>query len=159
EPSADTPEAVQQQRLELSELIREREYAGLLEIGAGVYQPRQPDPAARTEPLPDALVLRYQSNSPLSGEFPHRVEEAGNDAIQRRRYEDANLSYQQAKTLRQSVPLVSKGLSKRNTATGAIEDGRDDNPIVSFLLPYGLLFLMFMMIFLGATPLMQGVVE
>src|SRR5262249_55882729 len=85
EPSADTPEAVQQQRLELSELIREREYAGLLEIGAGVYQPRQPDPAARTEPLPDALVLRYQSNSPLSGEFPHWVEEAVNDAIQRRR--------------------------------------------------------------------------
>ena len=35
----------------------------------------------------------------------------------------------------------------------------DQNPVIALLLPGGLVVLMFMMVLVGATPLMQGVVE
>ena len=57
------------------------------------------------------------------------------------------------------VPLVSKGLTTRDAATGELREGEDQNPIVAFLLPGGMLVLMFMLILLGAAPLLQGVIE
>jgi ABC-2 type transport system permease protein len=59
----------------------------------------------------------------------------------------------------QPVTLVSKGLSEKDAQTGDIQEGEDENPIVSLLVPAGLMLLMFMLIFVGGTPALQGVVE
>src|SRR5207248_1972514 len=52
-----------------------------------------------------------------------------------------------------------KGLTRRDAATGQIVEARDENMVASILVPGGLLMLMFMLILIGSTPLMQGVVE
>jgi len=59
----------------------------------------------------------------------------------------------------QPVPLLTKGLTSRDPRTGAIEEAPDQSPIVATLLPGGLVVLMFMMVLLGAAPLLQGVIE
>ncbi len=63
------------------------------------------------------------------------------------------------KTFGAHMPLVTKGLTRRNTASGRFDEARDENAIASMLVPGGLLMLMFMLILIGSTPLMQGVVE
>jgi ABC-2 type transport system permease protein len=82
-----------------------------------------------------------------------------NGAIYTHRFAQAGLPPQKALTLLQPVPLLAKGLSKRNPVTGAIEDPPTESQVVHFLLPISLVGLMFMLIMVGATPLMQGVVE
>jgi ABC-2 type transport system permease protein len=59
----------------------------------------------------------------------------------------------------QPVPVLTKGLAKRNPETGELQDAADENPFLSIGVPGGLMLLMFMLILLGATPLLQGVVE
>src|SRR5438477_52909 len=49
--------------------------------------------------------------------------------------------------------------SSRDPSTGAIVDYKGKERAAEFLVPFALLMLMFMVIFMGATPLMQGVVE
>ncbi len=179
QPSADTPEAINQQRYELSERVRRSELFGFLEIGAEVFHPgRGPSVATAanaTVPVdPEALqaliessgagpgsgrAVRYQSNSPTYDAFPRWAERVLNEEIQKRRCADAGLPREKLQDLLQRVPLQPKGLSKRNAATGVIEDAADENRLVSFLAPTGLMMLMFMMVLVGATPLMQGVVE
>lgn len=59
----------------------------------------------------------------------------------------------------QFVPLRFKGLSRRDPATGAITETSETSQLALYLLPAGFAGLMFMVIMLGATPLMQGVIE
>jgi len=57
------------------------------------------------------------------------------------------------------VPLVAKGLSKRDARTGVIEDAATESQIARFIAPVALIVVMFMMIMVGATPLVGGVLE
>ena len=57
------------------------------------------------------------------------------------------------------VPVESKGLARLDPKTGEIEDASEQSKVASFLVPFVLLMLMFMVVLMGATPLMQGVVE
>jgi ABC-2 type transport system permease protein len=159
-PSADTPNAVRGQRFELSEQVRRREYFGFLEIGPDVLHPTDPGPAADAAgPIADRAAVRYQSHRATYHDFPRWAEKAVNEAIRDRRGAEAGLGREQLRALQRPVSLVPKGLATRHPATGAIDDGRDVNVLASMLLPTGLAMMMFLMIFVGATPLMQGVVE
>src|SRR5205085_7000706 len=57
------------------------------------------------------------------------------------------------------VSLKSKGLTTRDPETGKPREPSDQSQIASLLVPAGLMMLMFMVVLMGATPLMQGVVE
>jgi ABC-2 type transport system permease protein len=52
-----------------------------------------------------------------------------------------------------------KGLTEKDQDTGAVQEAKDENPVVSILAPAALMILMFMLILVGGTPAMQGVVE
>jgi ABC-2 type transport system permease protein len=173
-PSADRPEDVAQQRFELSEKVRKGTLFAFVEIGSRVLEPPASAPAvvpsARTRDADnpfsmtpsttdDRLAVRYQSNSPTYDAFRNFAGPVINLAIREARYTAAGLPADKVRAASQPVPVMNKGLTRRNSATGQLEEGRDENQIVSLLVPGGLLFLMFMLILLGATPLMQGVVE
>jgi ABC-2 type transport system permease protein len=175
-PSADRPEEITRQRFELSERVRKGSLFGFVEIGARVLEqpasapppsvvhttrPRKSDdlftvPSGTVE---DPLAIRYQSNSPTYEGFRNFAAPVINLAIREARYAAQGLPADKVRAASQPVPLVNKGLTRRNVQTGQLEEGRDENPIVSLLVPGGLLMLMFLLILLGATPLMQGVVE
>jgi ABC-2 type transport system permease protein len=162
EPSADTPEATDQQRYELSERVYHNEFFAFLEIGPDVFSftPSLPGGAALDprKTLSDRGVLRYQSNNPTYADFYRWAERVVNKEVHRRRCLRSGVPPDEIDPLLQPVPVLSKGLSKR-TAQGKIEDPPTESQIAHFLMPVGLIMLMFLLIMVGATPLMQGVVE
>lgn len=174
-PSAETPEAIAQQRFDLSERVRQGTLFGFLEIGGRVFEaPVAPAASGGSGPhssttddedamsLPtrdDRTEIRYQSSSPNYDAFRNWAGPIINKIVRDARYAAAGLPADKVRAAVQRVPLANKGLTQRNPSTGQFDEARDENPIVSFLAPGGLLMLMFMLILLGSTPLMQGVVE
>src|SRR5262249_49146910 len=82
------------------------------------------------------------------------------EAVLRHRAERHQVSEAARQDLQSPVPpVLAKGLSVRNPVTGAVEDASKGSEIAPFAVPFVLLFLMFMVIMMGATPSMQGFVE
>jgi ABC-2 type transport system permease protein len=164
---------IKTQRFELSERVRNKDIFGFLEVGNDVMRPL-PDGHVgpilggrrsreafleRNKSLPDGNVLRYQSNSPTYDEFFRWAEQVMNQGIWEERCQKAGITTQQLAGIVQSVPLVVKSLATRNKVTGEIEEGKDENEAASILIPGGLMALMFLLILIGSTPLMNGIIE
>ena len=79
--------------------------------------------------------------------------------MQRHRFAEAGYDASKVRALQQPVPLKVKGLTRENKQTGQIEDAADEQRMANFFLPAILIALMFMVIMVGATPAMQGIVE
>jgi ABC-2 type transport system permease protein len=154
------------QRFQLSERVRNQELYGFLEILPEIYDvpkslPADPVEAAKKLAQEPASV-RYQSNHPLDDLFPKWAEKYVNDEVLRRRLDRASIppgTVEAVKGILSPVRLDSKDLTRRDPNTGDIVDAPDESKFVSIMAPFGLLMLMFMVIMVGATPLMQGVVE
>ncbi len=162
EPSAPEPGAVDEQRLALSDRAQKGELFGFLDIGAGALQVgRAPSPDEGREGSPRAPAsVRYQSNHPTFTDFSDMASRVVTGEVQKRRAKELagrELSRHQLAWLTSPVPLESKGLTKRG-AEGKAEDV-EQNRLAAFAVPFVLLMLMFMVIMMAATPLMQGVVE
>jgi ABC-2 type transport system permease protein len=176
-PSEPTPEAMLQQRFEVSERIRRGEIRGLLEIGANVAKPNVPaDPKAAQKaakavaskgPLSiglgqlytdDAGLIRFQSDNALSLEFPTFAQREIFRAVFLERTTAAQVSAEKVLAAAAPVPLIQRELATRS-ATGQIVDGAEISFLVKFMVPLGIVMLMFMMVMVGAPPLMSGVIE
>ncbi len=154
-PSADTEQAKKEQRADLSELVRQGKYFGFLDVGADVLKPAPP----KTED--ERYVLRYHSNRPTSQEFPRLIKAGVADQVPALRFQQANLSVPLAtvREILEPVPLDAKGLLRRKPGTNEIEEATQGSFIAPIIVPIGLMMLMFMVVMMSATPLMQGVVE
>jgi ABC-2 type transport system permease protein len=159
--AGNDPDAVNRQRYELSERVRRGELFGFLEIGASVYDAQLAGAAAQgaNQPPSDANTIRYQSNSPTYDDFRDFARPILEHAIQEARFQRAGLNSNDVRSVLQPVPIVVKGLSTLDPQTGAVAEAKDENPVVSILAPAALMILMFMLILVGGTPAMQGVVE
>jgi ABC-2 type transport system permease protein len=144
------------QREQLSERVRKGELTGFLEVGPHVAEPAPP---AAGDPADEARALRYQTNRPTVIDFPRLAEQVVSAAVAAQRAGQAGVPLAKAQEVLRPVPLVSKGLSVRNPATGKLEDGGDQGRFAPLIVPGALMILMFMVVVMGATPLMQGVVE
>ena len=153
-PSADTPEAISEQRLELSERVRKGELFGFLEIGPDVLTA-----APEKKKEEERASVRYQSNRPTFEDFARLAEQAVTAAVRQERARRLGKPLKEIEGVMLPVPLQSKGLTSRDAATGTIEDASEQSRIAPFLVPFVLLMMMFMTVMMGATPLMQGVVE
>jgi ABC-2 type transport system permease protein len=153
--SANTPEAIAQQRLELSERVRKGDLFGFLDIGAEVLEPGQ------GETRKQEIVVRYQSNRPTNMEFPRLIEGPLLVAIQDARMDEAHLNAprEMVHRIMRPVSVDAMGLTNRNPVSGAIEDASLQSRIAPVAVPIGFMMLMFMVVMMTATPLMQGVVE
>jgi ABC-type Na+ efflux pump permease subunit len=170
-----------QQRYELSNMVREQKIFGFLDIGAKVLEmvdvptealnqmetagnsaddEQQARRGARVASgLADDLIVRYYSNSPTYFDFLAEANKFLNKAIIQLRAKQAKLDNQMVSKIIITTNLANKELARINRLTGEIEDGKDVNFGVSFGVPFGIIMIMFMVIMVGATPLMQGVVE
>jgi ABC-2 type transport system permease protein len=141
-------------RVELSEQVRKGKLAGFLEIGRDVLRPSVSDQAG------EEGKLRYQSNRPMSRSFLELIDPVIKKFIQDERARAAGLTSTQREKVFQPLPGTQRlGLSKRNPATGQVETATEESLIASFAVPVTLMMLMFMVVLVSATPLMQGVVE
>jgi ABC-2 type transport system permease protein len=159
------PEAAKLLRLEQSDRVRRGELAGIIEIGPDVDElaPPEADLGEFRGPGPeltfeDRISVRFQAHSHTSHEFNAWLRHSVNDAVQVRRFGDKQAAAKAREQMRQ-VPVLARGLSARDPRTDEIDDGAETNRVASFLAPVLLVMLMFMMIFVGASPLMQSVLE
>ncbi|HMP03840.1 MAG TPA: ABC transporter permease [Gemmatales bacterium] len=176
-PSPPTPEAILEQRFEVSERIRKGEVRGLLEIGADVATPNVPsDPkvaqkaakavtarglmAANLSALfpNDAGVVRFQSDNALSMEFPNWARAEIGRSVFLERTTASQVPPEKVLAAAVPVPLIQRELARRD-ASGALVDGDEISIFVKFMVPFGIVMLMFMMVMVGAPPLMSGVIE
>src|SRR5262249_51215772 len=104
-------------RLELSERVRKRDLAGFLEIG------------------PDPGQIRFQSNRPTRQEFPQMLEPVLAERVQEQRSQQAGMPYAKVKEVVKPVRIESKGLTRRDPATGEIVDATDIDRIAPVMVP------------------------
>lgn len=155
--SADTPEAIHQQRLALSDAVRDERYWGFVEIGPDVLLSIAATPAdgeARPR-ADDRRSLRYQTNHTTSEEFPQWAQTQLLLAVA------ACQSGIPAEKLSRSQGLLLKraGLSQLDPKSGQIVDPPMIHLLARFIVPAALVGLMFLLIMLSSTPAMHGVVE
>jgi ABC-2 type transport system permease protein len=181
EKEAPQPDVLRQ-RYELAERVRRGEVFGYLDIGSRVFEaPKAGDKVVmaayaaemaanysdnRAErnkkaaaKLPEEMTVRYYSNSPTYNDFHVWTGEVTKVIVQAQRAVDQKIDPTKLVSIMLPVPLTNRELPRVNRYTGEIEDGKDVNFLISFFVPFGIVILMFMVIMVGATPLMQGVVE
>jgi ABC-2 type transport system permease protein len=153
--SASTPEAIAKQRFELSERVRKGELFGFLDIAAEVLALPQAGAGEQKQ------LIRYQSNRPTNRDFARLIEKPLLAAIQDVRIDEAHLAgeRQTIHAIARSASVDSLGLARLNPISRAIEDASMQDLIAPVAVPIGCMLLMFMVIMMTATPLMQGVVE
>lgn len=133
--------------LKLSDRVRNKEISGFIEIDAGVV-----NSAA------DAKV-NYHSQTSVDNAFRRFASEVVNQTIQRIRSEKEGIDQAVIQRVVQSVEVNDMSLVERDVETGGISTPQDSNPVVDIILPMGLMMLIFMAVMVGATPLMQAVME
>jgi ABC-2 type transport system permease protein len=171
EPSADDPAAVEEQRLELSNRVLNGEYFGFIEIGPGIAQLWEISQLFNPKSPPrDRAYLRYQTNHPTYQAFRAWADLYVQLSIRDKLIENLQRYLPFLKLggpgggdidLSKFRPLTLEtfGLSKRDPKTGAIKDPEMVQQIASLLVPAGFVGLMLMVVMLGSTPAMQGIVE
>ncbi|HWG41465.1 MAG TPA: ABC transporter permease [Gemmataceae bacterium] len=148
-------EAIDEQRVDLSDRVATGELFGFLDIGPDVLEASSAADARK-----ESHSIRYQSNRPTNESFPRLMRDKLIAKVQDLRFDAAQVKTPREKVRRimQPVPVESKGLTRRDHE-GKPKDANDQIRLAPVAVPMGLMMLMFMIIMMSATPLMQGVVE
>lgn len=131
----------------LSERVRKKEIYGFLDIGRGVVESH------------GKAGVSYHSLNPVDNSFQVWAGLKLNQEIQRIRGMREGLDAEAVHRIVQTVRIEEKGLVARNEATGEISEPEDANVMAHIFVPMGLMMLVFMSVMVGATPLMQAVME
>jgi ABC-2 type transport system permease protein len=156
-PSAPAAEAIAAQRYELSQRVARDELEGIVEIGPKVFEVRG-NPFQQKDKVDDASAIRFQAKKPTRRDFTAWAEQTLNADIRMRRLRDRGIDPASVAAAQEPVPLKYHALTKL-TPAGTYEDAQEGAQLANFFLPAVLIALMFMVIMVGATPAMQGVVE
>ena len=138
-----------QVRFELSERIRRRQLDAFVEIPAQIMA--MPSPGAH------ATVRFHAENAPLSKEKGW-LQRVLNDAVRTHRLEEAGLDPELVGRASTPVGVEPLGLLERSEG-GQIEQAQQASVALTIFLPFGMMMLMFMVIFMGAQPMLETVLE
>ncbi len=146
EPETDDPDEI---RLALSERVRAEELFAFAIIPATVIEPD-----AHGE-LP---LIDDHSNRPTYRDLRRWLTGAVNDEIQQQRFELAGLDPALVKKATIPVRIEDRGLVERDEL-GNITAAEKTNEAATFGVPVGMMMLMFMIVMVGASPLVNTVME
>ena len=137
-------------RLALSNQIRNDDIEAFVEIPADVMSDDEVT-------LADAKVGFHSQNAILSEE---RKWIAGtiNDIVRMRRFAELNVSPEDVRRATIPVDVAPLGLFKEVTE-GTIRGAGEDRKLASIFMPFGIMMLMFMVIFMSAQPMLESVLE
>lgn len=139
-------------RLALSEQVRKGQLLAFVEIGPNVYQTAA---AVNDEQMP----VRYYSNRPTVMTFVAWMQGVLNERVQEKRLRDAGIDRAKVTELTRPVQLSSRGLITLDKGTGKAQAGKAEDRVLAFVIPAMMVALMFMMVMIGTSPLLQSVVE
>lgn len=147
QPSSNDPEKV---ALELSERVRKKEIFAFLIIGPNVV-----DPDAQS----GTATMEYHSNSPTYDDLQKWLMVPTNSRIQELRFQTINIDREVVQKATRRIPVDNLGLVSVDAATGQIKKAEKTNQLANIFIPMSMMMLMFMVVMIGASPLMQSVLE
>ncbi len=137
-------------RFDLSEQVRRRQIDAFVEIPPGIE--KMPSGAEK-----GLKVEFYAENAAVSDEKGWFQWQIG-DMVRKLRLEESKIDPQLVAKASAPVEVDAMGLVERSK-TGQFSKPRESNLEESIFLPFGMMMLMFMVIFLGAQPMLESVLE
>ena len=138
------------QQLSLSKRVKSAELYAYIEIGPGFIHGNGEESGA---------YLRYYSehsfNDPFRGWFSNTL----NKKAQLVRAAELNLDDEQTRHLTKWIGIEGMGLASVDKKTGEQQEAEKTNEAQSFLVPYVMMILMFMLVMMGAIPQLTAVME
>ena len=147
ESDATHPET---QRLALSERVRAKSLHAFLEIGSDLIQATGPDR--------DSQIRYYARNGALD-DLRRWIATPINDELRRRRLAIAGVDLTRVPNLFDWVAIESMGLVTVDEHTGSVIKAERRGEAEAVLLPMVTQILLFMLLMMGATPLIQTIME
>jgi len=140
---------MQRLSLQLSDRIRKGELMAFVLIGPNVID---------TGKNPSQATLNYYSNTPTYDDARQWITGIVNEQVQQLRLVGAAFDPKVVRQLTQRVPVGNLGLVKMDAA-GNIISAVETNQVATFLVPFAMMFLMFMVIMATTTPLLNSTLE
>jgi ABC-2 type transport system permease protein len=140
---------VSQVSLDLSNRVRKSELMSFVIIDANALQGGAD---------PSASPINYHSNSPTADDVRQWTAGVLNERIQQLRLQAANLDPRIVRELTQRVAVGNLNLVEAD-ASGNVSKAKQTNMAAGFLVPFAMMFLMFMIIMSSAAPLMNSILE
>ncbi len=147
EPDLQDPEA---QQLALSARVESQELHAFIEIGPDILHPAGEGKEA---------YLKYYSQHSFNDQIRYWFQNVVNNKLRELRAAELNLEEAQAQELLWWINVEGMGLVTVDKKTGEQQEAEKTNELQSFLVPYVLLLLMFMLVMMSAIPQLTSVME
>jgi len=147
EPDKTDPQA---QRLELSDRIRSGELHAFLEIGPNVLYPKEEQSTFR---------IKYHAKNAAMDSVRNWLNNTINPYLRKVRLMDSGVDESKADQIMAWIQVEAMGLLSVDEETGEIQEARRTSEEEAIFVPVIVFFLMFMMIMMGAMPLLQSTME
>jgi len=147
EPNTTDPKT---QQLELSNQIRNGKLYAFVEIGKGILHPRDDPSASR---------ITYHAENAALDDLRRWIARPINNHLRRLRLAEANIDESTVKDLFHWMPVESMGLVSVDEETGKVKEAQHSSEAEAILIPLIMMMLMFMMIMMGASPLLNAVMD
>lgn len=145
-----------EQRLKLSQRIRDDDLYAFVEIPAGVLNPepvRMDDPDSMK--LPEAT---YYSQDAALSDAKRWLQTTLNQLLKVRRLTEAGIAPDVIIELERRVDVAAGGLFTRDDSGAIVAETKPDE-LTSMFLPMGIMMLMFMIVMMSAQPMLESVLE
>jgi len=139
-----------QQKLELSDKVRSKELHAFIEIGPDIIHPGE-------DPVKSGI--KYFSENSALDVVRDWFSGSINNHIRQLRVKELNIDDKSVDDLFNWINLEGLGLISVDKKTGTMKDARQIGVGESIIIPYIIVFLMFMMLMMSATPLLTAVME
>jgi ABC-type Na+ efflux pump permease subunit len=133
-------------RLALSDRVRNGEIKAFVEIPAGVVNGG------------GAAEVRFYSSDAIFSMERNWVESAVNDAIKTRRLAALDVDAEAVRKATATTPVVPRGLLKKLSG-GRIRGADEKSNMAAMFMPFAFMMLMFLVIMLSAQPLLESAIE
>lgn len=146
-PDAENPD---RQRLALSDRVRKGELHAFLEIGSDVLHPKEKSAEA---------AIAYHGKNPGLDDMRRWLGNPINDQLRRLRLAEAGIDSSRIQDLFLWRPIDGMGLLSRDPKDGSIQKAERRGELEAIGVPMAVMFLSFMLLMMGASPLLNAVME
>lgn len=147
EPDLQDPQG---QQLALSGRVESQKLYAFIEIGPDILHPAGEGKQA---------YLKYYSQHSFNDQIRYWFQNVVNNNLRELRATELNLDEAQAKDLLWWINVDGMGLVTVDKKTGEQQEAEKTNELQTFLVPYVLLILMFMLVMMSAIPQLSSVME
>ena len=153
EPNNDDPEA---QRLELSNKVRNKELYAFMDVGKNIVNP-QSNPLDKNIPFSDRIL--YYAENPVFDNMRTWMGKPINNHLQSLRLAEVNLDAVVVDRVTRWTAVESQSLLIRDEESGKIIASKQSDEGMAIGVPLIMMMLMFMMVMIGAAPLINAILE